>query len=74
MPLAPDPHEAWQVLLPPAPRCPTCCYRMPTPAHVFLHQQQHSAPDVYLEDGRVPPLPLVLYDRVARLMQAYKEA
>jgi hypothetical protein len=58
----------------PAPRCPVCCFRMPTPAHRFLHQQQHDVPDFWLEDGRVPYLPMALYDRIARLMQAYKEA
>ena len=38
---------------------------MPTPAHVFLHAQQHSAQ---------AHLPMALYDRVARLMQAYAES
>jgi hypothetical protein len=58
----------------PAPRCPMCCCRMPTPAHVFLHQQQHSATGAGLETCRVTRLPMALYDRIARLLQAYKEA
>jgi len=31
------------------PRCPVCCLRMPTSAHVFLHQQQHSATGTGME-------------------------
>jgi len=57
----------------PAPRCPTCCFRMPTPAHRFLHQQQHSEKGPWLEEGSLQQLPMALYDRIARLMQAFKE-
>ena len=66
---APDPQEDWQA---PPPRCPVCCFRMPTPAHVFLHQQQHG-PGSGLETGRLQRLPMVFYDDIAQLMQEFKE-
>lgn len=46
-------------------RCPVCYHPMPTPAHVFLHEQQH---------GAQAHLPMALYDRVAWLMQAYADS
>lgn len=58
----------------PVPRCLTCGGRMPTPAHVFLHQQLHAqGGGTRLERGRLRQLPVVLYDHVARLMQAFHE-
>jgi hypothetical protein len=65
---APDPQETWQAPPPQPPRCPVCCCRMPTSAHVFLHQHLHGSPSAWLETGRVG-----LYDRIAQVMQAYKE-
>jgi hypothetical protein len=62
------PHRAPMAEKTPTPRCPVCCCRMPTPAHVFLHQHLHGSPSAWLETGRVG-----LYDRIAQVMQAYKE-
>jgi len=67
---APDPQETWQD---PPPRCPVCFFAMPTPAHIFLHEQQHGANTI------VPPeayafLPMRKFAYVAALMQAYADS
>ena len=70
----PDPQEEWQTLPRPPPRCPVCCHAMPTPAHVFLHQQQHAEPRGGLPLTTLNYVALDLFDRIARLMQDYHES
>jgi hypothetical protein len=47
---------------------------MPTPAHVFLHREQHAEPRGGLPLTTLNYVALDLFDRIARLMQDYHDS